>query len=98
MFSSLTQRLGDRMLDRLDLLVEIATLGGYGLDEEGVFALDQGAPEDGVRALALAGEGLVAQAGGSRAPAGQAWGGRPRGDCVQGDALTRLCPGGAARP
>ncbi|MGH3993804.1 MAG: hypothetical protein ACRDSN_15250 [Pseudonocardiaceae bacterium] len=42
MFSSLTHRLGTRVLDRLDLLVELSTLGEYGVDREGVFALETG--------------------------------------------------------
>jgi len=47
MFSSLTRRFGTRVIDRLDLLVELSTLGGYGLDREGMFALepDEVAPD-----------------------------------------------------
>jgi hypothetical protein len=103
MFSPRTHRLGARVLDRLDLLVEFATLGGYAVDREGVFALEATDPGDAVRALALSGEGLVpmprpATAFGLRAPAGQGWGDRTRGDCSQAGRLTSLCRGGAARP
>lgn len=103
MFSSLTQRLGTRVLDRFDLLVEVATLGGYGVDQDGLFALEPAAPEDGLRALALSGAGVVAMvrtgaAAGSRAPAGRAGGDRARGDCTPAGGLSRLSRGGAARP
>ena len=40
MFSSLAQRLGPRVLARLDLLVELSTLGEYGIDRKGVFAVE----------------------------------------------------------
>lgn len=103
MFSSLTQRLGTRVLDLLDLLVEVATLGGYGVDQDGVFALEPAAFEDGLRALALSGAGAVAMArtgapAGSPAPAGRDSGERARGDCTPAGALSRLSRGGAARP
>lgn len=99
MFSSLSQRLGTRMLDRLDLLVELATLGGYGLDEDGVFALESAAPDGLMRALAFSGEGVVAAArAGARAPAGLAWGERPREDCRFAGTLSPPCRDGAARP
>lgn len=39
MFLSLTQRLGFRAIDRLGLLVELSTLGEYGLGPDGVVTL-----------------------------------------------------------
>lgn len=39
MFSSLTQRLGPRTINRLGLLIELSTLGEYGAGRQGVCAL-----------------------------------------------------------
>jgi hypothetical protein len=48
MFSSLARRISPRLIDGLDLVVELSTLGEYGVDGDGVFALgavdEHGAP------------------------------------------------------
>ncbi len=49
MFSSLARRISPRLIDRLDLVVELSTLGEYGVDCDGVFALD---PPEGEEAPA----------------------------------------------
>ena len=36
MFPRLTQRLSTALLDRLDLVIEVSTLGEYGLAEDGL--------------------------------------------------------------
>ena len=46
MFSSLARRISPRLIDRLDLMVELSTLGEYGVDGEGLFALET--PEEGM--------------------------------------------------
>lgn len=46
MFSSLARRISPRLIDKLDLVVELSTLGEYAVDRDGVFALDA-VDEDG---------------------------------------------------
>ena len=50
MFSSFSKRFGAKVCDRLDVLVEFSTLGEYGVDSEGIFALEDSpghCPDDG---------------------------------------------------
>lgn len=96
MFSSLTRRLGGALLEWLDRLVELSTLGEYGVDSEGFFALEgEGTVPAGSHGLG-AGTDLSV-------PPGPA---RPRDVCPyrsrfsrpRREALSRSCRDASARP
>jgi hypothetical protein len=83
MFSSFSQRFGALILDRLDLVVELSTLGEYGVDSGGVFALERERPpgsDDWPARDPLASHFV-----------------RTRDDCPPEWRVSRSCRGGAAR-
>jgi hypothetical protein len=83
MFSSFSKRFGAKVFDRLDVLVEFSTLGEYGVDEEGIFALEGAAercPDNGGSRLPV-----VRRTRGDCSPGGPA-------------AVSRSCRDAAARP
>jgi hypothetical protein len=86
MFSSLSQRLGARLIDRLDLLVELSTLGEYGVDRAGIFALE------GEAAGAPTSEAVAPE------PAAPPRVARTRDHCPRDLRVSRACPAAAARP
>ena len=87
MFSSLSHRLGARFIDRLDLLVELSTLGEYGLDRGGIFALE-GEPAGTPASETMAPEHIPA-------PPRIA---RTRDHCPREFRVSRSCPAAEARP
>lgn len=106
MFSSLIRRLGTRFLDHLDLMVELSTLGEYGVDRGGAFALEPGgAPRpciESIAALDSAGESILAvdptsgpTSSDSARPRLLA---RSRGDCPRGARVSLSCRDAATRP
>ena len=87
MFSSLARRISPRLIDRLDLLVELSTLGEYGVDRDGVFALDP--PEK---------EEALGRDGARPVPPRLREAPRVRDACPRRGALSQSCRDGAARP
>ena len=96
MFSSLSQRLGARFFDRLDLLVELSTLGEYGVDRGGIFALEN--ETEGVTSELVAAQPLATQPVAAQPAPALPLIGRTRDDCPSDLRVSRACPAAATRP